>query len=302
MRYTLAISVATGNVINSSSWDSTILPQGKYKSVEDRIRRVYGFRKSDLPIMKTCYSAIVVVSCVEMNRREFVKVTVAGIGMLRRPVHLATRHVILIVPAGLRKSDYMGKDSRAPRIAGLAQEGFVFEEDHCEHVSSHEIAFAELLQGYVGRVTYLDQICEISTMLVQRKPRMIVCRVREHEIAHESYEEYLCSIKKTDDAIGSLFDWMAYHPQFSRDTAIIFRPEFGRDDVVNEHGQLHHSYGFYSTHRVATIFWGPDFNCGIDRNTVVTTQDMAPTLAKLCGAGAIPAKGRVIPGLFRTDS
>jgi len=237
-----------------------------------------------------------------MNRREFVKATVAGIGMLRHPVHLATRHVILIVPAGLRKSDYIGKDSRAPRIAGLAQEGFVFEQDHCEHVSSHEIAFAELLQGHAGRGTYLDQISEIPTMLMQREPQMIVCRVREQEIAHESYEEYLCSIKRIDDAIGGLFDWVTHDPQFSRNTAIIFRPEFGRDDVVNEHGQLHHSYGFYSTHRVATIFWGPDFNRGIDRETVISTADMAPTLAKLCGVGAIYAQGRVVPDLFRTDS
>jgi arylsulfatase A-like enzyme len=79
----------------------------------------------------------------------------------------------------------------------------------------------------------------------------------------------------------------------------VIRPEFGRDDEVNEHGQLHHSYGFYSTHRVASIFWGPDFNQGVNRTTVVSAVDLTPTLAKLFGVEATYAQGSVLPGLFR---
>jgi hypothetical protein len=68
---------------------------------------------------------------------------------------------------------------------------------------------------------------------------------------------------------------------------------------VNEHDQLHHSYGFYGTHRVASIFWGPDFNRGIDQTTVISSLDMAPTLTRLFGVDAIHAHGSVIPRLFR---
>src|SRR5439155_967791 len=115
-------------------------------------------------------------------------------------------------------------------------------------------------------------------------------------------QDYLRSIQTTDGAIGRVFDWVKHHPRFSRHTAIVFRPEFGRDDIVNEHGQLHHSYGFDSTHRVATIFWGPDFNRGVDEKTVIRTVDMAPTLATLFGVDAIHAQGREVPGLFRNGS
>jgi hypothetical protein len=68
------------------------------------------------------------------------------------------------------------------------------------------------------------------------------------------------------------------------------------------YGSLHHSYGFYYTHRVASIFWGPEFNRGVDQKTVVRAVDMAPTLTNIFGIDATYAQGRVAPGLFRTDS
>ena len=93
-------------------------------------------------------------------------------------------------------------------------------------------------------------------------------------------------------------DWVKNHPCFSRHTAIVIRPEFGRDDEVNAHGDLHHSQGFYYTHRVASIFWGPGFNRGVDKKTVISCLDMAPTLARIFNVDASYAQGRVVPGLF----
>ena len=99
----------------------------------------------------------------------------------------------------------------------------------------------------------------------QHRPRILICRETTHDVGHESYETYLSAVKRTDAAIGKVFDWVKTHPYFGRNTAIVIRPEFGRDDEVNAYGHLHHSYGFYYTHRVASIFWGPDFNPGIDK-------------------------------------
>jgi hypothetical protein len=197
----------------------------------------------------------------------------------------------------------------------LASEGFVFEEDHCERVASHESAFAELLQGreleesacyptildYIGDGYLLDSICKIPQIIQMCRPRVIVCREMAHDVAHESYEAYLRTVKTTDDSIGTLFDWIKGHPYFSGNTAIVIRPEFGRDDEVNGQGHLHHSYGFYDTHRVASIFWGPDFNRGVDRTTVIQAHDMAPTLTRLFGIDAIHARGGVVPGLFKNQ-
>ena len=136
--------------------------------------------------------------------------------------------------------------------------------------------------------------------MLDHRPRITVCRELAHDVGHNSYEGYLRAVRTTDTAIGRVLDWLAGDPYFSLNTAVVIRPEFGRDDEVNDYGHLHHSYGFYSTHRVASIFWGPDFNRGVDRTTVINSLDMAPTLAKLFGAEAIHAKGRLVPGLFRS--
>jgi arylsulfatase A-like enzyme len=214
---------------------------------------------------------------------------------------------------GVRKKEYLGDPS--PQIRRLAGEGYVFHEDHCERVWSHDRAFNELLQGrewnsaspaypgiidYIGRGTQVDSLLDIPQIMQQSAPRIIVCRLTGYDVGHIGYEEYLNAVKATDRAIGTLFDWVKNHPYFHENTAIVVRPEFGRDDEVNEHGHLHHSCGFYGSHRVATIFWGPDFNRGADDRTVISSLDLAPTLARVFNARATYAEGRVVPGLFKT--
>src|SRR5262245_48320225 len=251
-----------------------------------------------------------------MNRRHFLKQTsFAAAGLLLPTFRFKTEHLIFIVSCGARKRDYYEDEYLSQNIRRLAREAFVFEEDHSERVASHGVAFMELLQGrefraadnarypsildYIGNSIQVDSINKIPRAMQDHQPRIIVCREASHETGHNSYEEYLQAVKTTDQSIGSLLNWVNTHPQFSRNTSIVIRPEFGRDDEVNEHGQLHHSYGFYYTHRVASIFWGPDFNRGIDHTTVISSLDMAPTLTKLFGVDAVHVQGSVIPRLFR---
>jgi len=214
----------------------------------------------------------------------------------------------------MRTKDYLANESLAPNIHRLVREAFVFEEDHCERVASHDAAFNELLSGrecnagsntfptildYIGDGIEVDSIHKAPLVLERSMRRIIVCRHGDCDVGHSSYEKYLRAVTATDNATGRLLDWVKAHPYFGRHTAIVIRPEFGRDDEVNEHGHLHHSYGFRDTHRVASIFWGPDFNRWVDRKTVIDTLDMAPTLTRLFGVDAIHAQGRVVPGLLK---
>ena len=73
-------------------------------------------------------------------------------------------------------------------------------------------------------------------------------------------------------------------------------------DEVNRYGELHHSEGFYYTHRVASVYWGPDFNVGVDKRTVVNRRDVAPTLLKLFNIAPDRVEGQVVPGLFKLDA
>ena len=251
-----------------------------------------------------------------MNRRSFLEQTTVGAASLLVPRRaLQTKHLVLVVNGAARKKDYYEDEFLSPNIRRLADEGFVFEEDHCERIASHDLAFAELLSGresspggpaYPNIFDYLNckyWICPslglVPEIMDAHKPPILVCRETADDAGHDSYEKYLRAVKATDAGVGRLFDWIKAHPDFSQNTAIVIRPEFGRDDEVNNQGQLHHSEGFYYTHRVASIFWGPDFKQGVDRKTIISQLDMTPTLAALFGVKAVHAHGRVMPGLLK---
>ena len=220
-----------------------------------------------------------------MNRRGFLEQTLGAAAFFAgsRARSPRTKHVVLIVNGGARKKDYYEDASLSPNIRRIAEDGFVFEEDHCDRISSHDAAFAEMVHGLEGNYSLVQSVCRVAAVLQQHRPRMVVCREMAHDVGHESFTEYSGVVRATDSAVGALFDWIKADPYFSPNTAIIIRPDFGRDDEVNAQGQLHHSEGFYYTHRVASIFWGPDFQKGVDRQTVVHRRDLAPTIATLLG-------------------
>ena len=245
-----------------------------------------------------------------MNRRSFLKRTAAGTAgglFLPGSLHTQTQHVILVVNGGgSRKKDYYD-NPLAPNIGGLAAQGFVFEEDHCDTVTSHRSCFGELVDGLPGCV-FTNESSRVSAIMRELRPRILVFRETRHDVGHGAgghpksvtgYEQYLAVVKETDANVGRIANWVGNDPYFNQKTAIVIRPEFGRDDVVNVFGELHNSPGFYSTHRVASIFWGPDFNQGVDRKTVINRRDMAPTLARLLNIDLKNPEGRVVPGLFK---
>jgi hypothetical protein len=53
---------------------------------------------------------------------------------------------------------------------------------------------------------------------------------------------------------------------------------------------------------VASIYYGPDFNNGVDNKTVINRTDTCPTLTKLFNVDATHATGQVVPGLFKPET
>jgi arylsulfatase A-like enzyme len=247
-----------------------------------------------------------------MNRRKFLAGVAYGtVASSLQPLgSRRTQHLIFIVNGGgVRKQEYYENEALSPNMARLAREGFVFEQDHCERVASHEAACMELLEGrewqegsryptildYVGSGRTVNSLDEIPAAMNYNRPRILLCRHMVHDVGHQSYGAYLDAVRNTDAALGRVLQWLDGHAYFSGRTAIVIRPEFGRDGEVNSDGHLHHSYGFESTHRVASIFRGPDFRRGVDRKTVVRSVDMTPTLASLFNVEAGYASGRILP-------
>ena len=151
------------------------------------------------------------------------------------------------MPGGARKKDYYENASLAPNIGQLAAEGFVFEEDHCDTVTSHRSCFSELVQG-LPDCLYVSESSRVPAIMREFGPRVLVLRDMRHDKGHDDYEEYLEAMRETDRDVGRIAAWVRSDSFFKENTGIVIRPEFGRDDVVNRFGQLHHSPGFYYAH------------------------------------------------------
>src|SRR5437763_12728846 len=107
-----------------------------------------------------------------------------------------TKHLIFIVNGAARKKDYYENPSIARNVRRLAGEGFVFEEDHCEQVASHEAAFAAVVGGLIHPM--IHSLDSIPSVMERRRPRVLVCREMGHDVGHRSFEAYLSAVKATD--------------------------------------------------------------------------------------------------------
>jgi hypothetical protein len=246
--------------------------------------------------------------------------------------------VWIINGSGSRKMDWYENPALCPNFARLARESFVYEESFNDTVGNHERALSELLTGdphawqHPSFPTVMDYVraahpnrasnvwmltdrdgedseplAAVPHILKKFKPRLIVCRITAHDAAHGNHGrprlktgqyEYFNVCRTTDEQVGRIFDFLKADEYFSRTTALVVRPEFGRDDEPNVYGEIHHSEGFYQTHYSAEIWWGPDFKVGVDRG-VKNRIDFAPSLLRLFNIDAVAAVGRVHAEMFK---
>src|SRR5947209_7226265 len=157
-----------------------------------------------------------------MNRRAFLShLPVYSAGLCLPALGgWSTKHLIFIVNGAARKKDYYENPSIARNVRRLAGEGFVFEEDHCEQVASHEAAFAALVEG-LPAFSYTDSLRTVTQLMHRVRPRILVCREMSPDVGHESFEAYLAAVRSTDDAIGGILDWVKGHPYFSQNTTVV---------------------------------------------------------------------------------
>lgn len=149
-------------------------------------------------------------------------------------------------------------------------------------------------------------------LLAAFRPKLITIQMLALDDAHADagfwdydtdYEQYRQHIAATDELIGNLYDFIRADPYLRDTTAILLRPECGRDDEVNAYGQLHHSQGNYYAHNVWTLGVGPDFREGAVFPEKVMRRDLCPTVVyALTGRDlARHASGSVRTPLFRDE-
>lgn len=168
-----------------------------------------------------------------------------------------------------------------------------------------------LRRPFIPRAPFFEegQALHLIPMILQAfKPRLIIFQQIGHDTGHGAggfllhetgYDDYVKCAESTDEAVGNIYNFIKNDPYFSKNTALIIRPEGGRDDEVNLYNEIHHSNGYYYAHRVASIWNGPDFKEGAVIKDVVNRMEIAPTITKILGADATYAKGCVRPHLFK---
>jgi hypothetical protein len=140
------------------------------------------------------------------------------------------------------------------------------------------------------------------------KPKMITIQLLALDEAHAEhhfsdcdtgFEAYRRHLRTTDELIGRLWADIQADPYFRGTTALLIRPECGRDRTVNPYGQLGHTTGSYDAHYVWTTALGPDFKRGHVVKERVQRRDLAPTITYLMsGENAEYATGHVRTQLF----
>lgn len=139
------------------------------------------------------------------------------------------------------------------------------------------------------------------------KPKMLIFQQVGHDTGHGNggylrqqtgWFEYEKVVRTTDEQLGQIIDFVKNDPYFSKNTAIVIRPEFGRDDEINMYGEINHTNGYYQCHRSGTIWWGPDFKPG-KSNLLTNRMDMVPTICRMFNADTPYAFGQVRPHIFR---
>jgi hypothetical protein len=130
------------------------------------------------------------------------------------------------------------------------------------------------------------------------RPRLLAVTLRNADVAHGSFNDYVQVIRRNDDELGKLADAIRNDKDLRDSTALFVLPEFGRDRDLNLRRGLDHGDDSDELHKVALVAWGPDFKKGKVSSSEVRSLDVAPTIASMFGVSPGSARGSMLPDLF----
>jgi hypothetical protein len=130
------------------------------------------------------------------------------------------------------------------------------------------------------------------------RPKLLAVTLRNADVAHGSFNDYVQVIRRNDEELGRLLDAIRGDAGLRDSTAVFVLPEFGRDRDLNLRRGLDHGDDSKELHEVSLVAWGPDFRRGREVAQAVRSVDVAPTIAGMFGVPAGSARGGQLPGLF----
>lgn len=144
-------------------------------------------------------------------------------------------------------------------------------------------------------------LCIALEVLKRFAPSLIVVRLLGFDDAHGDHgywsykdpiQEYVDHISATDALIGVLWQYIQSNPYLQATTALLVRPDCGRNSQVTAVGGLDHSDGDIDVQRNWRIVAAPTCSGGIIVNDPVTRLDICATIVQALtgsdGAGSLP--------------
>lgn len=135
-------------------------------------------------------------------------------------------------------------------------------------------------------------------LLAVFRPRFLSVVLRDADVAHASFNNYVQVIRRNDEMLGQLLDSLRRDRELAETTSILVVPEFGRDADLNSRRGLDHGDGSDDFRYVTMVCAGPDFRRGEVVNEEVRTIDVCSTVCELLGAEARYARGARLPKLY----
>ncbi|HEY9534832.1 MAG TPA: sulfatase-like hydrolase/transferase [Mucilaginibacter sp.] len=110
---------------------------------------------------------------------------------------------------------------------------------------------------------------------------------------------YLNAIKKTDEYIKALYDFIESDELYKGKTTVIITNDHGRHLTGTADGFMNHGDGCAGCRHIEFLALGPDFKQGTAINPHYEQIDISATIAKLLHFNMDYGKGKVIDDIFR---
>lgn len=135
-------------------------------------------------------------------------------------------------------------------------------------------------------------------LLAVFRPTFLAIVVREADLAHGSFNNYVQVLRRNDEMLGELWAAVQRDRELADSTALLVLPEFGRDADLNSRRGLDHGDGSDDLNYVSLVCAGPDFRRGESVQEEVRTIDVCSTVCDLLGADPRYARGKRLTRLM----
>lgn len=135
-------------------------------------------------------------------------------------------------------------------------------------------------------------------LLVVFRPRILTVVVRDADVAHGNFNNYVQVVRRNDEMLGELWQSVQADPELASTTSFFILPEFGRDADLNSRRGLDHGDGSDDLNYVSLLCCGPEFRRGEVVREEVSTIDVCSTVCALAGANARYSRGKRLPRLL----